>query len=246
MTVFQAIFLGLVQGATEFLPVSSSGHVLLAQKLIGVAADGVAVSLALHAGTLAAVVVVFFDEFFALFKPPFKKLGLLALATLPAAAFGLLAGDFFDEVFGGRYLCLAFLLTAALLFAAHFVGKKHEGRKIGVKQAAVMGVMQALALVPGVSRSGSVVAGGVFCGCDRQDVATFAFLMSMPVVFGACLLRAAEGGLVFSLPMLAGFFSSLLFGTIFAETALKFIKANNFLPFCIYLIVIAVAAFFVV
>lgn len=245
MDILKAVALGFVQGMTEFLPVSSSGHILLAQRLLGLSVDTMTMTLVLHLGTLFAVVAVFWRDFLNLFKPPFKMLGLLALASLPAALAGLLFEESVDSLFGGKYLGFAFLFTALLLLLATFaMQRKYDGR-VGLKHAAVMGLMQALALVPGVSRSGSTIAGGLLTKGDKKSITSFAFLMSAPVILGACLLKLPQATDIAAqaLPLVCGFLSSLAFGILSIKLVLKLIDANNFVPFCIYLIVVSVLSF---
>ena len=247
MSVIKCVIIGAVQGLTEFLPVSSSGHILLAQKLLGVSADSVTLALALHLGTLAAVLTVFWGRFVSLFRPPFKNLGLLALATIPAAIAGLVMESFWEGAFGGQYLWAGFLTTAVLLFAAQKVMKKNYDGKITARRAVVMGLAQAAALLPGLSRSGATISAGVFAKGDKKEAAAFSFLMSVPIVAGACALRLLRGGVSYGDPaaLIAGFASSAVFGFVAIKVVLKLVGSNNFLPFCVYLVVIAVVSLFV-
>lgn len=245
MEVFKIVLLGIIQGLTEFLPVSSSGHILLAQKLLGLSVDAVTVTLVLHLGTLAAVLVVFYKDFLRLFRPPFTKLFLLILATVPAGAAGLLLGDEIEVLFSGKFLGFAFLFTAVILFFCDRLMKKNFQSDVGIKHAAIMGLMQAAALVPGVSRSGSTIFGGLIAKGNKKEVTSFAFLMSIPVILGGCVLKFS-GGAVLQMDFLllaAGFVSSAVSGILAIKLVLKLIGANNFLPFCIYLIVVAVVSF---
>ena len=116
MEVFKIALLGIIQGLTEFLPVSSSGHILLAQKLLNLSVDTLTVTLVLHLGTLVAVIAVFCKDFLRLFRPPFTKLFLLILATIPAGVAGVLLGDEIETLFAGKFLGFAFLFTAVILF----------------------------------------------------------------------------------------------------------------------------------
>lgn len=242
MEVIKCVIVGAVQGLTEFLPVSSSGHILIAQRLLGLECDAVTLSLALHLGTLAAVAAVYFKEFLRLFRPPFGRLGLLALASLPAAAVGLALGSSADALFGGGFLWAGFLLTAVLLFFAEKAMKKNYNGGITAGRAAIMGLAQAAALVPGLSRSGATVSAGLLAKGDKAEVTTFSFLMSAPIIVGACAARFSGGAAVSPLPLLAGFLSAALFGFLAIRLFARFVRANNFLPFRIYLIVAAVAS----
>ena len=168
MEIWQAVVLGLVQGLTEFLPVSSSGHVAFFQGVFGISGDDIALffTIILHLGTLVAVCVVFWRDILALFKKPFKTLGLLVLATVPAGITGVLF-EFFDldEVllsrqYMGIILSVFFLITAAVLFATEMIAKRRVNvLPLCLKTTVPMGLAQALAVLPGISRSGSTISG---------------------------------------------------------------------------------------
>lgn len=205
MQVLQAVFLGILQGLTEFLPVSSSGHLLLAQKLLGVE-PSLTMSILLHLGTLVAVFIVFWRDWWAMLKNPFKShvFRMLVVATLPAVAATLLLEDFItmqsSKYSSGLVLGICFLVTAVLLFASEAwaarhkqTGKRHKKQDVedvSLKQALAMGGMQAVAILPGISRSGATIVGGLFAGLDRTVAAKFSFMMSVPAILG---------GLVFDL-----------------------------------------------
>ena len=130
MEIWQAIILGLIQGVGEFLPISSSGHLILARSLMNISGDYLLFDIMLHVGTLGAVCVYFFKDILTLFKKPFNKLFLLILATIPAGVVGVLLGDIIDEVFmSGKYLCFFFLATAILMFLTEHFAKKEEYNK---------------------------------------------------------------------------------------------------------------------
>lgn len=247
MDFLKIILLGVVQGLTEFLPVSSSGHILLAQKLLGVTVDAVTVTLVLHLGTLVAVIAVFYKDFLRLFRPPFTKLFLLILATIPAGVAGLLLDDAAESLFAGKFLGFAFLFTAIILFVCNKLMKKDFDGDVTVKHAAAMGFMQAVALIPGVSRSGSTLFGGLVAKGEKKQVTSFAFLMSIPIILGGCAVKFAGGGVMQAdvLLLIVGFVSAAVSGIFAIKLVLKLIGANNFLPFCIYLIVVAVVSFVV-
>lgn len=186
--VIYCILLGTVQGLTEFLPVSSSGHLVLLERLLGVTFSGGSMTflnLMLHLGTLIAVVFAYRRELLSLLHRP-KRILMLGAATLPAAAVGLLVGDRLDALFAGDLgiplLALCFGATACLLLACEAV--RREDRAFGWKQAAAMGLMQAVAVLPGISRSGSTIAAGTLAGAKPSEAATFSFLMSIPIILG--------------------------------------------------------------
>ena len=154
MNLWQAILLGLVQGLCEFLPVSSSGHLVLFQTILGVDDPGILLDTLLHVGTLIAIFVAFWKDIWAMIRRPLSKpVYLLVVATIPAVIATLLLGDFFETAFTGEFLGLGFLATSVILF----VSGRRQGhrREVTYADAAVMGCFQAFAILPGVSRSGS-------------------------------------------------------------------------------------------
>lgn len=199
MNILESIVLGIVQGLTEFLPVSSSGHLVLLQKVFGLSALESAADpwilffdTMLHLGTLIAVVIVVWKDIIGLFTKPMNLLYLI-IATLPAAAAYLLFPDFFENAFGGAYLGYAFLLTAVLLtlseIIANTVTRKRELKSGG---ALTMGLLQVAGLLPGVSRSGATISGGLAWGSDREKAARFSFLMSIPAIIGANFMQGLD------------------------------------------------------
>lgn len=202
MSILQAAILGLVQGLAEFLPISSSGHLILARAVMGIsdeaAATGVYIMLdvLLHAGTLLAVLVVFWKDWWAILKNPFKSktLLLLFIASLPSLLAVVLLGDIIDSFFTGWFLGVSFLITAVFMLIAEKSSQRAakwaehpEG-----KHAVVMGLMQAIALLPGVSRSGSTLMGGVTSGLNRKSAAKFSFMMSAPAILGSLVFEGKD------------------------------------------------------
>ena len=252
MEIWQAIVLGAVQGFAEFLPVSSSGHLILMQRWLGVSEGGLFFDVMLHVGTLIPVLIVFYKDILGLFKKPYNKLLLLILATVPAVLTGFLLGDLVEGAFYGGDLLAAcllggtFLLTATELFIAEKVSKKNKSLPLGVKNAAFMGLAHGVAIVPGLSRSGTVISAGCFTGLNREENASFAFLMSIPVIVGAALVEGykavKEGIVIESVPLLFGVLTSAITGYIAIKTMLKVIKKANYKWFSLYLIVMAAAS----
>lgn len=199
MTILQAAILGLVQGLAEFLPVSSSGHLLLTRMIMGISDETgayIMLDVLLHTGTLLAVIIVFWKDWWAILKNPFrsKTLLLLFIASLPALLVVVLFGDIVDQFFTGWFLGVSFLVTAVFLLIAEWVSGKQTRRtdKPDFKHAIAMGTMQAIALLPGVSRSGSTLTGGLLSGLDRKSGAKFAFMMSAPAIVGSLLFEAKD------------------------------------------------------
>lgn len=246
MGVFEAIVLGIVQGLTEFLPVSSSGHLVLFQNIFGITGDNLFFDTMLHVGTLVAVVVVFWRDIVAILRHPIQKITLmLIIATVPAVIAALLFGDFFEGAFSGQYLALGFVLTGALLTAAEvFSGwyqKKRARAEVGTRDAVIMGCMQAVAILPGISRSGSTLAGGLFSGVDRNTLAKFSFLMSIPVILGSVVFQGKdvlEAGLD-SVPWgatIVGMLFAGISGYLAVRFMLNIIRKHRLYGFAIYVL----------
>ncbi|MDF1578301.1 MAG: undecaprenyl-diphosphatase UppP [Desulfurivibrionaceae bacterium] len=254
MNILYAIILGFVQGATEFLPISSSGHLVLAERLLGLKDVSLAFDVALHLGTLMAILVYFRNDFYLMSrallfgKLPggdevfYRKLAVyIVIATIPGVLAGLFIGGY-AETYLRRPLLVASTLGGVALFLlwAERVGKKRRDfHKLGLGDAVVVGLAQAMAIVPGVSRSGVTMTAGLFLGLDRPTTARFSFMMAAPIIFGAGVYKIPEilheggqgGQFAF---YLAGFLSSTVFGYIFVAWLIKFIRARTFDIFAYY------------
>lgn len=251
MQIWQAIVLGAVQGFAEFLPVSSSGHLLLLQRLLGISEGGLFFDVMLHIGTLIPVFIVFFNDILGLFKKPFDKMLWLIIATIPAGITGVLLGDYIDSAFyagtllSAILLSITFLLTAGELFITETVQKRNKNAlPLNIKSASIMGLAQGVAIVPGLSRSGTVISAGGLTGLNRNDNASFAFLMSIPVILGAALIsgyKAVKDGIVIELlPLIFGVVTAAITGYIAIKVMLKVIKKANYKWFSLYLIIMAI------
>ena len=193
--------LGLLQGLTEFLPVSSSGHLVLAKALLGLHPPGVALEGALHLGTLVAVLVYFRGDIRALIRgclqgkrDSWVYIGFLGLATVPAVAVGLLLRERIEGAFSSvPTVGSALLLTAVLLLAADRLSWRAVRREVGVGSAVAVGLAQAASLVPGISRSGSTISAAILSGTRPATAARFSFLLSIPVILGAGGLSLWQG-----------------------------------------------------
>ncbi len=258
--IWKSVVLGTVQGLTEFLPVSSSGHLVLLQRMLGYDLGGGSmtfVNIMLHFGTLLAVILVFWKDILALFRKPFTPLLWLIVATIPAGIVGLLFEDGIDAAFSGEkgllYLAVCFAATALLLLLAELcVRRRKREQAFGWKHAVSMGVMQAVALFPGISRSGSTIAAGTLAGAKTQDAARFSFLMSIPIILGS--VAVSLKGIVFDEPetvtalgvngflgVLIGVFFSAVFGFLAIKFMLKVIGKGNFKWFSLYLVLLSLA-----
>jgi undecaprenyl-diphosphatase len=191
MTSLEAIFLGIVQGATEFLPVSSSGHLVLAQDLLGWSQPDLTFDVWLHFSTLLAVIIFFWKDLLSLTK---KEMGVILLASVPAALVGLFFEDAISGLFSSTRIVASTLLVTGLfnLITAKIIKKRStekESSTVSFKQGFVVGLFQALAIIPGISRSGSTVLAGSMQGIDRLKAFRFSFMLSLPVILGASSLQ---------------------------------------------------------
>lgn len=251
--IWKSVVLGTVQGLTEFLPVSSSGHLLFLHKLLGEDFGGNALffDIMLHFGTLIPVVIVFRRDILALFQKPFKTLLMLIVATIPAGVVGLLFNDKIDAVMNGEngllYLALCFSVTAALLLVCELVAKKRkQTRTLGWRNSVPMGLMQAVALFPGISRSGSTIVAGVVSGARAEDVTKFSFLMSIPVILGSALVSLKDVigdpasvtalGASGAIGVVVGVICAAVSGFFAVKVMLKVIRKANYKWFGAYLI----------
>ena len=258
MTTFQAMILGLIQGLTEFLPVSSSGHLIFIPKLLGWADQGVAFDLVMHLGTLLAVVIYFRVKLWNLLKAVFsrgtqqareRKLAwVIALSCIPAAIVGLLleTNDRNAIVVAGNLIFWGLVLGVADLYARKKTSVNAvETDKKSLKSIVVMSFAQLLALIPGTSRSGITMTAGLFSGLTRAKAAEFSFLMSVPItaLAGADavyeLSKIDLAGIGIS-SLVIGFVSSFVFGLIAIFSVLKIVQRWSFMPFVVYRVLIGI------
>lgn len=247
----QLILLGIVQGIAEFLPISSSGHLVLTEQLLSAwggepLAEGKTVEVMLHVGTLAAIVVVYFHDLLLMLRQP-RSIALIIVATIPAAVVGLTLKDWFETAFDSPVVVgFGLLVTAALLL----LGQKLE--RASVNDAAmpwltgvIIGCFQALALVPGISRSGSTIAGGLLTGVDRLGATRFSFLLAIPVTSGAVILTAKDAWemgdtSVAVAPLLLGMLVSFVTGWLTLKWLIRLISQRKLHWFALYCAVVGV------
>ena len=195
MEILKSIVLGLIQGLTEFLPVSSSGHLVIFQNLFGITEATQAFSILLHLATLIAVFIYYWSDIWELIKNPFQRTTVLLIAgTIPTVIMALLFNDTFDKVFGaGKYIGFNFLITGCILL---YADSRQDGRKkvrnMSIFDALVVGTMQGIAILPAVSRSGMTISGCLSRGLNRENAAKFSFLLSIPAILGAVVLTAKD------------------------------------------------------
>ena len=247
MGIFTAIVLGVVQGLTEFLPVSSSGHLVLLQKIFGISEPALFFDTMVHMGTLAAVFVVLRRDIWAILRRPLQPLtAWLILATLPVVVFALAFKDHIESAFeSGKFLGFAFLITAALLtiseLLARRAGRQKKAGEMNWLDALVIGVLQAMAIVPGVSRSGSTLSGALSRRLDRDFAARFSFLLSIPAILGALVLQFKDlaagmdtAGSIGAAAIIAGTLSAAVVGFFAVRLMLKIVRKKSLLGFAVY------------
>ena len=252
MQIWQTILIGLVQGFTEFLPVSSSGHIYLLTNILGIPTTGgeyMTISVFFHLCTLVPVVIVLWKEIIGLFKKPFKKFTYLILATIPAGIVGVVytvVGG--DEMFGDNYLYFLscfFLVTAVIMFITEKLAKKKNPQgELSYKTSLIMGAFQAFGTLPGISRSGSVLTGGTIAGLNNKENASFCFLMSIPLILGSALVEGIDVvqngfGNILVVPMLIGGVVAMISGYVAVKFMLNIIRKANYKYFSAYLVVLA-------
>jgi len=247
VTYWQGLLLGVVQGLTEFLPISSSGHLVVAEAAVGLSTPGVLVEVAVHVATLLAVVVVYRSRLVGLLvgvvrgeRAAWRYVGLLAIGSVPAAVVGLMFADWFERVFDSLLVVgVDFLVTGLVLWSTRGVRGRSVRKEPTAAGAAGIGMAQALAIMPGISRSGATVAAGMWQGVDAVRAAEFSFLMAIPAIAGAAVLQIPDlstdlvsvgGG-----PLLVSFAAALISGI----AAIRFLVAllerkafHRFAPYC--------------
>lgn len=254
MEIWQAIILGAIQGFAEFLPISSSGHLILFQHWFGITENTVFYSIMLHVGTLIPVVVVLWKEIIGLFKRPLNKLWYLVLATVPAGVVGLVCALVIDmdALFANHIwlLGITFLFTAGeMIFSEWRCKKVQMNNPINVKNALIMGCGQAVGVFPGISRSGTTISSGVIARVDRTENANFTFLMSIPIILAAVameglkIIKAGTIGDIAVVPLLLGMLTAMITGYIAIKFMLALIKKANYKWFSLYLVGISIATF---
>lgn len=276
ITIIQAIILGIVQGLTEFLPVSSSAHLVLVPQLINVnyanPSQAVAFDTLLHLGTLLAVIAYFWKDIIHIIKglissildifrgkfitglkeDPSKRLTwLLVIGTIPAAVAGVLLNDQFEALFN-NYAAVGFflLITGVLLWISERMkgGGDKKIKNMTFKNALVIGIFQAFAIAPGISRSGSTIAAGLLSGLERELAARYSFLLAIPVIAGAALVQVKDIGTGLeanTAALVAGFLAALIVGFLSIKLLLKLIKERSLMIFAYYCWIIGAATLIV-
>jgi undecaprenyl-diphosphatase len=217
------IFLGIIQGLTEFLPVSSSGHLVIMQKFLGINEKAILVSVVLHLGTTLALVIFFFKDILNLLRN-IRLLSYIIIVTFITGIIGISGKDFFEKLFNSSRLVVPALIVTGiiLILTKKFIRSKRNA--LNIKDALTLGLTQGIAIIPGISRSGMTISTLLFRGLDKETSFRFSFLASIPAVLGAAILEAKDISLTYNIGnrnLIVGFIFSLLTGIL----ALRILKA---------------------
>jgi undecaprenyl-diphosphatase len=260
MTVLQSIILGIVQGITEFVPISSSGHLILIQNLFGLKEATLSFDVALHLGTFLALILFFWRDWWRLLEAFFRSLRhwdwkndldqrlfyLLVIASIPGALFSALLEKQAETVFRSSYLILInFVIIGVLFLIVEKVAKKlRELKQTNIKDAIVIGLSQTLAIIPGVSRSGITITAGLFSGMKRESATRFSFLMATPIILGAGLfsltkiISQGEHGIGWT-SLISGFLAAAIVGFLAIKYLLIYLKNHTLDIFAYYRFLVA-------
>lgn len=269
MTYLQAVILGIVQGLAEFLPISSSGHLALLQYFFGVESDSVLLfTVMMHVGTLVSVFIIYRKDIWALIleliatikdictgkglrinSSPMRRMGfMIIVATIPTAIIGLLFEDFFEGLYASLVsIAIGLIFTGCILLVAERMGRSDKGpMEMKWRHAIFIGIMQGIAICPGVSRSGSTLFGGLIAGLKREFAVEFAFLISIPSILGSVILEApkafAEGADAAMIgPIIVGVILAAISGIVAIKAMIKVVTSKRLVGFSIYVWLVAAA-----
>ncbi len=255
--ILKAIILGIIQGLTEFLPVSSSGHIELGQAILGVnyGANEEKFSVILHLATALSTIIVFRKDILEIIKGLFQfkyneetQFSLkIIISMIPAALVGILFEDYIESFFKGNILLVGvmLLLTGLLLFLADKA--KNTLKSVSYSNAFVIGIAQMIAILPGISRSGATISTSVLLGVDRGKAARFSFLMVVPLILGKVAKDILDGGTIMgtgseAIPFIAGFFAALITGVVACVWMIALVKKSKLVYFSIYCFIVGLIA----
>lgn len=255
MSWFEALILGIVQGLTEFLPVSSSGHLEIGQALLGTAGeDNLLFAIVVHTATVLSTLVVLWKEVWWLLKGTFSTVkwndeknyvAMILVSMIPVFVVGMFFKDQVEQFFGSGLLLvgICLIITACLLYLSEYISKKRQGsgREVSYKSAFIIGCAQAVAVLPGLSRSGTTIATGLLCGVKKESVAQFSFLMVLVPILGEAFLSAIDIikdpallGNISPLSLIVGFVAAFLTGCFACKFMLNIVRKQKLVCFAIY------------
>jgi len=244
MELFQAIILGIVQGITEWLPISSSGHLMILHELFGFGTD-VAFDVLLHVATLFVILIVFWKDILAIIKSLLswkwdentKLLLFIVLASIPTALFGFLLQDWLLGLFTNIILLgVFFVINGLILLMTKFINEPKKA--LNWWQSLVIGLAQGLSIIPSLSRSGLTISTGMFLGIKKEKLIKFSFLMAVPAIIGAAILELGNLVIKDVVPMIAGTLASLVVGYVSLRWLIKLVENSKFYEFGYYCIII--------
>ncbi len=242
MTVFEAVLSGVVQGLTEFLPVSSSGHLVLLHKIFGFKEPQLAFDIFLHIGTMISVLIFFAKDIINIILKDRKTLLLLILACVPTFVIGFLLKDIAEKLFGSSLMVgYALVITGLWLLASHFSAIKNKApHAVSQLDSIAIGIAQGIAVIPGISRSGATIGAGLMLGLEARAAVRFSFLLSVPAILGASAVKFAHIGEgltgIATAPFVAGGIAALITGILAIYLLLEAVKASKLWVFGAYCI----------
>ncbi|MBE6188163.1 MAG: undecaprenyl-diphosphate phosphatase [Rikenellaceae bacterium] len=256
MDTLQAIILGVVQGLTEFLPVSSSGHLQLANEILGTDLNpesNLTFSLTLHAATVLSTIVILWAEIWKLLKGIFSRTFTaeqayvlkIVISMIPVGIVGIFFKDYIEAAFSSIAVVGVMLLVTAALLTFAYYAKPRQKEELSYRDAFIIGLAQAVAVLPGLSRSGYTIATGLLLGNKKESVAQFSFLMVLPPILGNALLDCLKGdfgGGVETLPLVAGFVTAFITGCIACKWMIDIVKRGKLIWFAVYCAIAGVVA----
>lgn len=253
MDTLQAFILGLIQGLTEYLPVSSSGHLTIVSNLFGInGEENLAFTVAVHVATVLSTLVIFWKQIVWLFKDLFKfqwnegtrYVACIVVSMIPVGIVGVFFKDYVEDIFGSGLLVVGcMLLLTAFLLAFSYYAHPRQKEKIGFFDAFIIGIAQACAVMPGLSRSGSTIATGLILGNKKESLAQFSFLMVIPPILGEALLdvmKASKEGLsavagdISATSLIVGFITAFIFGCLACKWMVDIVKKGKLVYFAVY------------
>jgi len=241
MTLIEALILGVIQGITEFLPISSSGHLVLSQSILNIEQPGNELEILLHLGTLGSIFVVFFHDIkFILFSLKSKKTRLffycIIIGTLPSIIIALRLKDYLEPLFENVLAVgISLVFTGIVLYGSNFIKKREK--EISYFKSIIIGIAQAVAIIPGISRSGMTITGSLLLGLSPREAARFSFLLAIPAICGAGFLTMMDSNNGFHIKIqvaIIGFFSSFIVGVVALRWLMKTLERGSFHYFGIY------------